>query len=63
MIKFHDGYNINTILGKIYVFRLENKNLEQGFKVTIPEYEYEKIFDLNTRFATCEVDENIIINL
>lgn len=62
-IQLNDGYNINTILGKVYVFRLENKNLEQGFKVTIPEYEYEKIFDLNTRFATCEVDENIIINL
>lgn len=62
-IQLNDGYNINTILGKIYVFRLENKKLEQGFKVTIPEYEYEKIFDLNTRFATCEVDENIIINL
>ena len=62
-IQLNDGYNINTESSKIYVFRLENQYLEQGFKVTIPEYEYEKIFDLNTRFATCEVDENIIINL
>lgn len=62
-IEINQGYNIDTNPNKIYVFRLEDKYLDQGFKVTIPEYEHEKVFNRETRFANCEVDENIIINL